>query len=213
MPNGSKPVLHGLDGRLGLGHEFLVDEIGWQGAIDYVVLDSPAAAFALWRKLGATHVSWFRDRGGTAPEDLAREAVFARTLQQYASSELLPVGARILTKLREAPAQAALATAPTRIAWLGCGGDPATGLYSPRELARRNQPGETSEQRERAQRWEEKLSQSPRGALTQANALIVRASCPEVGRMLDGLRTEFEMRIQAGDVTVWARHRPHPLGE
>jgi hypothetical protein len=203
MPRGSKPVLHGLDGRLGLGHAFLVDEIGWQGAIDYAVLESPVAAFTLWRKLGATHVSWFRSRGSTSPEDLAREAVFARALQQY-TNEGSPAGGRLLAKLMDAPKDMTLANAPTRIAWLGCGGDPVMGVYTPGELAHRSAPREVSQGWRLAEGF---LRQDPLKALTQANALIVRASCDAVAKTLDTLRTEFETPIDAGDVSVWVRNR------
>lgn len=206
MPKGSKPVLHGLDGRLGLGHAFLVDEIGWQGAIDYAVLESPAAARALWRKLGATHVSWFRNRGSTSPEDLAREAVFARTLQQY-TTEAVPAGGRLLARLMDRPKDAALANAPTRIAWLGCGGDPMTRVYTPGELAH---PG-ARDLSQVSRLSDENLRQEPLKALTQVNALIVRASCHSVAATLDRLKAEFETRIDAGDVSVWVRNRPSPL--
>lgn len=198
LPQGAKPVLHGLDGRLGIKHEFLVDELGWQGAIDYAALESPAATFALWRKMGATHVSWFRNRGATSPEDLAREAVFARTLQQY-TIEAVSVGGRLMARLSDGPMDARATSAPTRIAWLGCGGDPPTGIYATRELAPRNPSIALSEQ---------SLRDGPLQALAWANALVLRPSCDAVSAIMGSLRTEFEARIDAGDVSVWVRTYP-----
>jgi hypothetical protein len=200
LPRGAKPVLHGLDGRLGLNHEFLVDEPGWQGAIDYTVLESPAAVFALWRRMGASHVSWFRNRGATSPEELAREAVFARTLQQY-TGESADASVRLVAKLVDRAKDDSAAAAPTLTAWLGCGGDPPTGIYSTRELAPRSPSIALTEQ---------SVREVPLQALSRANALVVRPSCDVVPAIVGSLRAEFETLIDAGDVSVWVRTCPHP---
>ena len=117
-----------------------------------------------------------------------------RTLQQY-TIEAVSVGGRLMARLSDGPMDARATSAPTRIAWLGCGGDPLTGIYATRELAPRNPSIALSEQ---------SLRDGPLQALAWANALCSAPLFAQaVSAIMGPLRTEFEARIDAGDVSVW----------
>ena len=93
-------------------------------------------------------------------------------------------------------AETARAERPFVLAWLGCGGDPPTGIYSPRGLTTR-QPEKPL--------GEIELATAPTEALAEVSALIMRPSC--VG--LEGAKRELDRAFQktttGGDVMVWVR--------
>ncbi len=68
LPAHAKVLVHERHDRLGLGAASIADTIAWQGAVDYMVLDTPKAAAELWRKMGATHVMWWHDADSSSPE-------------------------------------------------------------------------------------------------------------------------------------------------
>jgi hypothetical protein len=194
LPRDAKVVVHDRHERFGLRTQFICDALGWQGAIDYLVLDTPTATARLWRDLGATHVV-FTNRGVTAPEDLGREAVFARTTDHFCATTEEVAGWR-LCRLGDTPIDPQLAAAPTRIAWLGCNSDPPLGIYSPKALSERKP--------ERPLTMQE-LADDPLNALAAANAAIVWPACNDHHATVEMLSTQFESRIVAGDVAVWTR--------
>ena len=85
LPEHSKVLVHEKHDRLGLGAPSISDTLCWQGAVDYMVLDTPDAAAGLWHKMGATHVMWWDDVGMPWNDYMAREAVFARTVELWGS--------------------------------------------------------------------------------------------------------------------------------
>ena len=200
LPPGAKLLLHNLGGKLGLCTESLNDEPGWQGATDYAELDTPAAVRALWRKFGATHVAWHEDRGATSAEDLGRESVFARALREYANEHPGSASGRRFSLVAEGPQNETLARAATRIAWLGCGGDPPMGIYAPRGLAEKSRHPETGLARVAIER-------EPLAALADANALVLRPSCHGLGGVQSAISPEWAPATSAGDVHVWVRKK------
>lgn len=197
LPRDANVLLHGLNGKLGLNRRSVSDDAGWQGGIDYVSLETPDRAAALWREYGVTHVSWYASRAAMPVDELAREAVFARTVAEYVDPETARTeSARTFNVLRSSPRNQEAAAAPTRVAWVGCMGDPPLAIYTPRELARRL-PGLTLD--------EQRLRAAPLEALAGANAVIVRSGCEVAVRVLTVLGTEFRAAVPAADVTVWIR--------
>jgi hypothetical protein len=169
-----------------------------------MVLDTPEAAWRLWKSLGATHVLWWPDRGDMAAEELAREAVFARTVASYGASPE-SIGDKRLSKLGRGPAALGQGSTPwsvasgqqaTVIAWLGCGADPVTGLYTPRGLVGRA-PAQTL--------TPARLREAPNDALAHANALVWRPSCPELAATRSAIMRGFTEVIHAGGVGLWIR--------
>jgi hypothetical protein len=198
LPRDAKVVVHGRSERLGLRRQAITDILGWQGAIDYLVLETPTATARLWHELGATHVA-FSHRGVMAPEDLGREAVFARTTDHFCTATEEVAGWR-LCQLGDTPKDLQQAAAPTRIAWLGCHNYVPLGIYSPKGLAERTPDRKLTTQ---------ELSEDPVKALAAANAAIVWPACSGLSATVEKLAAEFEFKITAADVAVWTR-KPRP---
>ena len=216
LPRPAKVLVHDMNVKLGLGAETVMDEIGWQGLFDYSELETPATAFALWRRLGVTHVLWFPDRGDQGPRSLAREAVFARTVTLHRASEITSGEYRI-TDVRLGPGDAhaeapdharaeadAEAARPTRLVWLGCGGDPGPGIYTPVGLAEGHPLTPIAA---------EALASHPAQALGPANAAIIRPGCASQAAAMQVLTTAFERVIAAGGVSLWVRKPAAPAPE
>jgi hypothetical protein len=190
-------LVHDMNVKLGLGRPSVVDEIGWQGLFEYLEIETPARAFSLWRKLGVTHVAWQPDRGDQGPPSLSREAVFVRTVKLHQRAEVQNGGVRmttITTNLAESPPAA---SAPTRIAWLGCGGDPQLGIYRPVALAGGGPPMIPIDANQ--------LGSNAAEALRAANAVIVRTSCAGLDAAQQELFRSFETGVSAGGVSLWIR--------
>src|SRR6185295_8408337 len=49
LPPGSGVLMHYYTEELGLGVPAIADGVGWQGATEYLLLDTPANTVALWR--------------------------------------------------------------------------------------------------------------------------------------------------------------------
>jgi hypothetical protein len=196
LPRGSRVLMHDYGEQLGLGVPGIMDHPGWQGGVEYLELDSPARTVALWRKLGATHLVWHAQRAPMSHEDWAREAVYARTAHLFGTG-IQMIGGWEVTKLSSASALAVSASAqPTRIAWLGCGGDPGPGIFSPRGLAARRPDvvlDETS------------LTSNPATALAGANAVLVRVGCGVRENVISELGRSFQRATSSSDVTLYVR--------
>jgi hypothetical protein len=196
VPPDAVVLVHERHDRLGLGRASVSDTAGWQGAIDSMLLDAPNAAVHAWRGLGITHVMWWADRGGMSPEELAREAGFARAIDQWGDGPHDPGGDRRVAALVSEPRNPGLAAQPTRIAWLGCDGDPPLGLYTPPGLTKRTPERKLSE---------EDVHDHALDTLADANALVTRPACGYLKDVEPELGKHFRRAIKAGDVTLWVR--------
>ena len=195
LPEHAKVLVHQHHDRLGLLHESVSDTIGWQGAIDYLLLDTPSAVVDLLHKLGVTHAVWWPDPGGMSPEEVAREAGFARAIDQW-GTQPEDIGDRRLSALTSQPRDAALAARPTRIAWLGCGGDPPLGLFTPAGLTTRTPERKLTE---------EAVRSAPLAEIADANTLILRPGCGTLAGVEAQIAQQFKQMIKAGDVALWVR--------
>ncbi len=136
LPAEARPLLHELHIRLGLGRPSVNDFGSWQAAIDYGHEAGPGAIDALLRRLGVTHVVW-QHQSSVGYDSFAGDLRF----YDYTLNELGDAAA--FEGLRVAPLPAAPvgrrraddgARAET-VAWLGCGGGAASGLYRLPDLA------------------------------------------------------------------------------
>jgi hypothetical protein len=101
-----------------------------------------------------------------------------------------------VTKLRsDAPGPRNM-TPPPRIAWLGCGGDPPTGIYQPAGLAVR-----VPAQRLR----EDQVASDTRSALRDVDAIVLRPSCDYAAKARPAIESQFDLHCTAGDVGLWTR--------
>jgi hypothetical protein len=194
LPRDAKVLIHDRHDRLGLGTASVQDTLAWQGAVDYKVSGTPQTTRDLWLSLGTTHVMWWPDRGPASPAELARDAVFARTIDLWGTPPE-HIGDKRLSKLLSEPRNSSTEQ-PVVSAWLGCGGDPTTGLYSPRELVA-GAPTRTLSV--------DALRESPLDALAAANAVVLRPSCDYAGKASAEISSQFSRAIQAGDVGLWVR--------
>ncbi|HEX7506855.1 MAG TPA: hypothetical protein VF550_08785 [Polyangia bacterium] len=195
LPYHSKVLIHERHDRFGMMAETISDTVGWQGAVDYLLLETPNATVDLWRRLGATHATWWPDRGGMSPEELAREAGFARAVDQWGDGPE-NIGDRSLSKLTDHPKNATLAAQPTRIAWLGCGGDPPLGIFTPKGLAERRPERKLTENR---------VHEAALTELNAVNALVLRPSCGYLQGVEPEISKQFKLMIKCGDVSLWVR--------
>jgi hypothetical protein len=193
LPADAKVLVHERHDRLGLGTASISDTLAWQGAVDYKVIDTPKAAYQLWRKMGATHVMWWPERGAS-PGEMAREAVFARTVDLWAEAPE-HVDDKRLAKLKDEPRDAAAAEQPTTIAWLACS-DVPNGMYSPRGLVDRSPSATLAE---------DDLRKKPLEALAGANAIVRRSSCDFGENASAVIASQFKQMSQSGEVTLWVR--------
>jgi hypothetical protein len=195
VPEDAVVLVHERHDRLGLMRKSVSDTKGWQGAIDYLLLDTPNAAVEAWHRLGITHAMWWSDRGGMSPEDLAREASFVRAIDQWGDGPH-EIEERRVSALTVKSRKPALAGQPTTIAWLGCGGDPPLGLYTPPALCKREPVYKLNEARVHDAALEE---------LITANAVVIRPSCEHLEGVEEEMAKQFKKMIKAGDVSLWIR--------
>jgi len=194
LPADAKILVHERHDRLGLGAASVSDTVGWQGAIDYSLTDSPKATVDVWRRLGITHVMWWEECS-PSPDELAREAVFGRSIDLWGDGPEL-IGDKRLSKLMNQAKDDAFSAAPTTIAWLGCGNDPPLGTYTPQGLIK-GLPDKTLS--------EAALSESPLEALASANAIVLRSSCPNLAKAKSDIPQRFNFMRRAGDLALWIR--------
>jgi hypothetical protein len=192
VPRGGKVLAHHLVEQLGLGVPSVTDGMGWQAALDYLAQPSPADTLAIWRSLGITHLVWKDSVQSRDRDFLAREAVFQRAVALYVP-RFEPVGQYQFGAL-DWHAQPATAQVPTRIAWIGCGGDLETGIYTPRDYAEGHAPA---------------VRGLTPAVLADANVVMRHLPCgfpsPEVEGAING---QFSRRVQLGDVLLLARREP-----
>jgi hypothetical protein len=196
LPEYAKVLLHRTRLRLGLAHQFVEDTPGWQGAIEYLDSGSPAATARLLRSLGVTHVAWVPRKDHLGRADVAREAVFVRTMAAYFKRGSV-VDSWSVGELTATPASGAPVDEPTTIAWLACGSDAPVGFYTPRGLSEGNPTS--------------RISTEPSAAavdLTQVNAVVTRSRCPSEAQLTTVLNQSFTRAEPCGDMTIWVRS-PH----
>jgi hypothetical protein len=129
LPPGARVLMHETNINLGTGHTTVLDNPGWQYAIEYGAQKSPADVHALLAGLGVTHLHAKPDKTkGT--DSLAGDIRFHDYLRRYAENlQQLPSG--VLGELGEAPE----GPFDDSVAVLSCGQDYAPGLYQVTDLS------------------------------------------------------------------------------
>jgi hypothetical protein len=181
--------------KLGLGVQAVADGAGWQGAIEYLDLSSPKRTASMWHQLGVTHVLANPNRGPINLEDVVREVVFQRTINQYGRAAKFE-GGWVLNSLASTPRDTHAAAAVTRVAWFGCEQGLASGIYEPLEFARRNPyrvlpadmlPGDRLQ------------------ALDEVNGVVVEGACTGMSVVTNQLSSEFIRTGTMDRYSLWIR--------
>jgi hypothetical protein len=199
LPPGATLLVHDVEEKLGARAETVLDSPGRQGAIDYLLLDSPRVVEALWRQLRITYVVWLPHWRGMGRDDLGREAVFDRALYQFMGTAE-DQGHFRFAPVSSTPKDAIEVADPTRIAWLACREAPVLGIYSLAGL--RAQTPEVS-------LADGVLGGAPLDGLAAANAIVLDRTCPNLAAAVAAIPAEFAVVTRPGEREVWVRTRPH----
>jgi hypothetical protein len=192
LPKDAKPVVHNNQLTLGIGRPIVDDWDLWQVGIDYLRYPTPQVTLDTWRSMGATHVVWRPQQPGGTYTDVAREAVFAHALGVFAGHVESIAGYQVAPLRRSAKG----ARSPTRVAWLGCGADPPTGVYAPTNIDTRKADRLISM---------EQLASNAREQLADVPVVVNRPNCPDTGAAAGELGASFRHILSVGDVSIWAR--------
>jgi len=129
LPPGSRLLLHETNINLGTGVTTVLDNPGWQYAIEYGSLESPAALTKLLKSLGITHVYWRPDKT-KGKDSLAGDIRFADFVRRRAQKSTNVAGG-VLVEVRDPPA----GPFDDTVAVLSCGEDYQPGQYLVKDLA------------------------------------------------------------------------------
>jgi hypothetical protein len=193
LPKDAKVLIHNIRLSLGIGRPVVDDENSWQLGIDYLAYATPEKTFATWRKLGITHAVWVHQQAGGSYEQVAREATFAHALEVYGGKVTSIGGYQVMPLSRKS---AKGARTPTRVAWLGCGGDPPLGVYTPAQIVTR--------QAERLIAPAD-LASDAKGQLADVPVAVLRSACGSMSPASAELRASFKQMFTVGDISVWTR--------
>lgn len=192
----AKVVGHDFYQSVGAGVQSICDNPAWQGSIDYLALDTPERTLKRWTRLGATHVLWPAHKEARAPEDLARDAVFARAATAFTRGSFNVAGYEVEKLVH--PSLRAHDREPTRIAWLACGTERKLGIYTPKGLAFDSVEAALSTA---------DLARDPSAALAKVNAVWSRASCDAARSAGAVLSDEFKEVLRSDDAVLAVRKR------
>jgi hypothetical protein len=129
LPPGARVLLHETNINLGTGVTTVLDNPGWQYAIDYGSAESPAAVTKIFQDLGVTHVFARTDKT-KGKDSLAGDIRFMDFVLRRASRSK-SVAAGVLVEVSAAP----LGPFDDSVAMLSCGEDYQPGEYRVTDLA------------------------------------------------------------------------------
>jgi hypothetical protein len=194
LPKDAKVMTHEWWDRLGLDRESVSDHDEWQLAIDYVSYPTPEVTMAVWRRMGITHIVWKTERGSSTIKQVALETVFNDAIAVF-GADTQAIGGYLVTRLPSGPSPDR-AQRPTRVAWLGCGADPPTGVYLPHKVESRLPERQLSPP---------DLDGDAQRALSDVSAVVLRPACPANAGVAGQLPASFKRVSGAGDVSLWVR--------
>jgi hypothetical protein len=189
LPKDAKPLMHNLPLSLGISRRVVDDTHPWQLGIDYGRYAKPEVTLATWRSMGATHVIWAPTQVPGTYETVVREAVFAHALNTVVG-KVTNVGGYLVAPISRRATKSA--REKTRVAWLGCSGDPPTGVYLPGHIAKKKPERLISET-------------DPKQQLAEVPVAVLRPSCPGLASVSAELNASFKQVLTVGDVSIWTR--------
>jgi hypothetical protein len=193
LPDGAKVLVHSMRLRAGLRVMSLTDEPGWQGAIEYLDLDSPDRVASLWRSMGVTHVITKPDSYRSEPPFLARELVYARALHHTTAAFGDSIGGWQIRTLKNPSSPDPAAELPTRIGWLVCNSPIRFGIYEPRDI----DPNRLTQAAEVTGVPAEQV-------INAANALIVRGGCSAAPDR-SSIAPMYSLVLERDEYQLWIR--------
>jgi hypothetical protein len=130
VPRDARLLLHETNINLGTGVTTVLDNPGWQYAIEYGAAKTPAGVHRMLKDVNVTHVFAKTDRTrGT--DSLAGEILFYDFLRRYSKKQRSVAGG-ILAELGDEPPEGPF---ESRVLLLGCGRDYRSGWYELEDLA------------------------------------------------------------------------------
>jgi hypothetical protein len=123
LPPKAKVVIHAMHLHAGLGRPSISDWPRLQLGIDYGRMDSPAAMYRVLKSMGATHVVWHS--ANRADDSYAGDLRFHEFVNKYTSPRA-EQGVWVGTLPQQSPPDA---PRDPLVAYLGCDGRYAAGLY------------------------------------------------------------------------------------
>ncbi|HEY3497061.1 MAG TPA: hypothetical protein VGK73_20320 [Polyangiaceae bacterium] len=129
LPPKARVLLHETNINLGTGRTTVLDNPGWQYAIEYGETKSPAAVHDLFVKLGVTHV-FTKTEKSKGSDSIAGDIRFFDYVRRRAS-ERISVSGGILVPIGKKPE----GPFDDSVAMLSCGNDYDPGLYRVTDLA------------------------------------------------------------------------------
>jgi hypothetical protein len=129
LPKGARVLLHETNINLGTGATTVLDNPGWQYAIEYGETKSPEDVHALFERLGVTHV-FARTEKSRGTDSIAGDIRFYDYVRRRAA-ERVSVAGGLLVPVTKAPA----GPFDDSVAVLACGKDYEPGLYQVSDLA------------------------------------------------------------------------------
>ncbi|HTQ08237.1 MAG TPA: hypothetical protein VMI54_30495, partial [Polyangiaceae bacterium] len=129
LPEGARLLLHETNINLGTGASTVLDNPGWQYAIEYGSLKSPAEMIPLLKSLGVTHV-FARPDKSKGKDSIAGDIRFFDYLRRRAASSQSVAGG-LLVKVEPLPNE----DFDDTVAVLSCGDDYQPGQYLVTDLA------------------------------------------------------------------------------
>jgi hypothetical protein len=169
LPEDSRVLLHETNINLGTGATTVLDNPGWQYAIEYGETKSPAAVHELFTRLGVTHV-FTRTEKSKGNDSIAGDIRFFDYVRRRAP-ERTAVGGGILVALGEKPRGPFKDT----VAVLACGRDYRPGLYEVTDLA--TQPFGPRARELPAPRREATLPEDADALIDEAEYVVYDPSC------------------------------------
>lgn len=123
LPEKARLLLHETNINLGTGVTTVLDNPGWQYAIEYGVTKGPAEVHALFQKLGVTHV-FTKTEKSKGSDSLAGDIRFFDYVRRHGTNPLQVAGGILIT-VAESPS----GEFDDSVAVLSCGNDYQPGMY------------------------------------------------------------------------------------
>lgn len=200
VPRGGKLLAHHPTEKLGARVESAIDSPGWQGAIEYMSLSSPAAVLREWKRIGVTHVWWQPVSNNIWLDQMVREAIFHRAVAAYVRSTEMT--GRYRFGALETSSHPPDVDSPTRIGWIGCNGDPPNGVYEPRPLSTAlHVPVMPQTAWASPALVDQVLDVNP---ATAPHVVVLRDGCPGAPELRQAFGSRFSIAAVFGERTVFA---------
>jgi hypothetical protein len=194
LPGDATVLIHNERTVVGLRRAFLNDDVGYQGATEYLDLVQPGKARAHLQQLGATHVLLNRDSWPTMDlERIGREVVFY-TMVERETEPVWQKGKLELRRLLDTPTPGSSRQEPN-VAVIGCKAKLPRGVFSISGLRLNHQRA----------RIPKSVSRRPDRALRNVDAVFLQKDCRVSRALLKKRPSTFTSVAHFSNGDLWLR--------